>query len=83
MTLKDGIRAFQKSIIVLAAKVGDPIVCQKLKASTDVDENLKNVIRAAATAEDLDMIVVILRSDLLPHKLTPEQYKKVSNSYIT
>ncbi|GAB1213786.1 hypothetical protein ATERTT37_002939 [Aspergillus terreus] len=82
MTLNDGIRAFQKSIDALAAKVGDPIVCQKLKAFTDADEDLKNVIRAEATAEELDVIVAILRSDLLPHELTPEQYEKVFNSYV-
>jgi hypothetical protein len=81
MTLNNGIRAFQKNINVLATKVGDPTVCQKLKVFTDVDENLKNVFRAEAAAEDLDVIMVILWSDLLPHELTAEQYEKVVNPY--
>ncbi|KAL4897636.1 hypothetical protein BDV59DRAFT_47688 [Aspergillus ambiguus] len=82
MTLNDGIRAFQKTIDALAAKVGDPIICQKLKAFTDADEDIKNEIRDESTAEDLDLIVAILRSDLLPHELAPEQFEKVFNSYV-
>ncbi|PWY92708.1 PX domain protein [Aspergillus heteromorphus CBS 117.55] len=82
MTLHDGIKAFQKSIDALAAKVEDPILCQKLKAFTDADEELKNEVRAEAAAEDVDIIVAILRTDLLPPELTPEQFGKVFNAYV-
>ncbi|PYI01121.1 hypothetical protein BO78DRAFT_411711 [Aspergillus sclerotiicarbonarius CBS 121057] len=82
MTLNDGIKAFQKSIDALATKVEDPILCQKLKAFTDSDEDLKNEIRAEAAAEDVDIIVAILRTELLQPELTPEQFGKVFNAYV-
>ncbi|KAF9892851.1 hypothetical protein FE257_000440 [Aspergillus nanangensis] len=82
MTLNDGIRAFQRSIDALAAKVDDPILCQKLKAFAEADEEVKNEIRAESEAEDVDLIVSILRSEYLPHELTPEQFEKVFNSYV-
>ncbi|OJI85621.1 hypothetical protein ASPTUDRAFT_55238 [Aspergillus tubingensis CBS 134.48] len=82
MTLNDGIKAFQKSIDALAAKVDDPILCQKLKAFTDADEEVKNEIRAEAAAEDVDIIVAILRSEYLQPELAPEQFGKVFNGYV-
>ncbi|RAK78655.1 PX domain-containing protein [Aspergillus fijiensis CBS 313.89] len=82
MTLNDGIRAFQKSIDALAATVEDPVLCQKLKAFTDADEDLKNEIRAEATAEDVDIIVAILKTELISPELTPEQFGKVFNAYV-
>ena len=82
MTLNDGIKSFQKSIDALAAKVEDPILCQKLKAFTDADEDAKNEIRSEATAEDVDLIVAILRSELLTPELTPEQFERVFNGYV-
>lgn len=82
MTLNDGIKAFQKTIDTLAEKVGDPVVCQKMKAFIDSDDELKDAIRAEAVADDVDVIVAILRSDLLPQELTSEQFGKVFNAYV-
>ncbi|PLN82273.1 hypothetical protein BDW42DRAFT_184888 [Aspergillus taichungensis] len=82
MTLNDGIKAFQKTIDGLAEKVDDPVVCQKMKAFIDADDELKDAIRAEAVADDVDVIVAILRSDLLPQELTSEQFGKVFNAYV-
>ena len=82
MTLNDGIKTFQKSIDALAAKVEDPVLCQKLKAFTDSDEDVKNELRDEAAAEDIDLIVVILRSELFAPELEPEQFGKVFNGYV-
>lgn len=82
MTLNDGIKAFQKSIDALAAQVDDPILCQKLKAFTDADETVKNEIRNEATAEDVDLIVAILRSEYIAPEITTEQVGKVFNAYV-
>lgn len=82
MTLNDGIKSFQKSIDALASKVEDPILCQKLKAFTDADEDVKNVVRSEAAAEDLDLIVAILRSELFTPELAPEQFERVFNGYV-
>ena len=82
MTLNDGIKAFQKAIDGLVAKVDDPILSEKLKTFTDASEDIKNLIREEAAAEDVDIIVSILRSELIEPELTPEQVGKVFNAYV-
>ncbi|RJE21084.1 to PX domain protein [Aspergillus sclerotialis] len=82
MTLNDGIKAFQKAIDGLVAKVEDPILSEKLKTFTDASEDVKNLIREEAAAEDVDIIVSILRSELIEPELTPEQVGKVFNAYV-
>jgi hypothetical protein len=82
MTLNEGIKDFQKSINSLAAKVEDTILTQKLKSFVDADEDIKNIIREEAEAEDVDIIVAILRSELIQPELTPEQIGKVFNSWV-
>lgn len=82
MTLHDGIKSFQKSIDALAAKVDDTVLSQKLKAFTDADEDIKNEIRQEAASEDVDIVVAILRSELLPPELTSVQIGKVFNAYV-
>lgn len=82
MTLHDGIKAFQRAIDDMAARIDDPVLTQKLKAYTDADEEIKNEIRGEAAEEDVDMIVAILRSELISPPLTPEQIGKVFNSYV-
>lgn len=82
MALNDGIKQFQKSIDSLAAKVDDPVLTGKLKEFTHADENIKNEIRTEAATEDVDLIVAILRSDLIAPELTPEQVGKVFNAYV-
>lgn len=82
MTLHDGIKAFQKAIDEMVAKIDDPVLTQKLKAFTDADEQVKNEIRQEAAAEDVDIVVAVLRSELIEPALTPEQVGKVFNSYV-
>lgn len=82
MTLHDGIKAFQKAIDEMVAKIDDPVLTQKLKAFTDADEQLKNEIRQEAASEDVDIVVAVLRSELIEPALTPEQVGKVFNSYV-
>lgn len=82
MTLNDGIKTFQRSIDSLAVKVEDPVLCQKLKAFTDADEAIKNEIREEATAEDVDLIVAILRSEQIEPELAPEQFGRVYNGFV-
>jgi hypothetical protein len=82
MTLNEGIKDFQKSINSLTAKVEDTVLTQKLKSFVDSEEDIKNIIREEAEAEDVDLIVAILRSELIPPELTPEQIGKVFNSWV-
>ncbi|KAJ5124412.1 uncharacterized protein N7515_008237 [Penicillium bovifimosum] len=82
LTLNEGIKDFQRSIDTLAAKVEDTILTQKLKSFAEADEDIKNDIRADATNDEVDIVVAILRSDLLSPELTPEQIGKVFNGYV-
>lgn len=82
MTLNDGIRSFQRSIDGLAEEVDDHILTQKLKTFTDSDEDIKNIIREEAANEDVDLVVSILRSELISPELTTEQVEKVFNAYV-
>ncbi|KAI9847197.1 MAG: hypothetical protein M1837_003061 [Sclerophora amabilis] len=82
MTLNDGIKSFQKATDSLAAKIGDPILCEKLKKFVYADEEKKNMIRSEAVVDDIDLLVAVLRSDILGLDLAPEQVGKVFNAYV-
>lgn len=82
LTLNDGIRTFQKSIDALVAKIGDPVFCQKLKAFCDAPEGLKNEIRTESKTDEMDLIIVILRTELIYPPLNSEQIGKIFNAYV-
>ncbi|KAL9106079.1 MAG: hypothetical protein Q9227_008865 [Pyrenula ochraceoflavens] len=82
MTLNDGIRAFQKSIDSLVAKIGDETLTGKIKTFVNADEAVKNDLRGEATADEVDLVVVILRTEQFTPELSPEQIGKVFNAYV-
>lgn len=82
LTLHDGIKNFQRSIDALAEKIGDPVFVEKLKTYTDADDQVKETIRQEAINEDIDIIVAILRSDLIAPTLEPEQIGRLFNAYV-
>ncbi|KAK0657222.1 hypothetical protein B0T16DRAFT_316681 [Cercophora newfieldiana] len=82
LTLHDGIRNFQRSIDALAGKIGDPVFVEKLKKFTDAEEHVKVAIREEAESDDIDIIVAILRSDLIEPSLEPEQIGRLYNAYV-
>ena len=82
MALNDGIKTFQKNIDSLILKVDDPILAEKIKHFSDADEDTKNIVRSEAVVDEIDLIVVILRSELFAPELTPEQIGKVFNAYV-
>jgi hypothetical protein len=82
LTLNDGIRSFQKSIDAVILKIGEPVLCEKLKKFSDADEEVKTIIREESANDDVDLIVAILRSELITPPLTSEQIGKVFNAYV-
>jgi hypothetical protein len=80
--IRDGIRHLQKSIDTLVLKVDDPALCEKLQAFVNADEEIKDLARADAAAEQTDLIVIILRSDVFGPELKPKQIEKVFNGYV-
>ncbi|KAI1143573.1 succinate flavoprotein subunit [Hypoxylon sp. FL0543] len=82
LTLNDGIRSYQKSIDALAAKIGDDVFVQKLRQFTNAEEHIKVAIRQEAESDNVDIIVAVLRSELLEPSLTPEQIGRLYNAYV-
>lgn len=80
--LNDSIKDFQRSISAVAAKIEDTALAQKLKNFVDADESIKNEIRSEAESEQTDLIVVILRSELLSPELDAGQIGKVFNGWV-
>lgn len=82
LTLNDGIRNYQKSIDSLAVKIDDPVFVAKLKSYSDADQVVKDIIRDESIQEDIDLIVGILRSELIEPGLEPEQVGRLYNAYV-
>ena len=82
MAIHDSIRQVQKTIDVVAAKVDDPILVEKIQAYTEADEELKEEIRQEAEDQQLDLIVAVLRSEQFSRELTGDQIQKVYNAWV-
>ncbi|KAG6363428.1 hypothetical protein INS49_008527 [Diaporthe citri] len=82
LALHDGIKSFQKSIDAVAANIGDDVFVEKLKKYTDLEDHLKIAIREEAASEDVDLVVAVLRSDLIEPGLTGEQIQRLYNAYV-
>jgi hypothetical protein len=82
LTLNDGIKSFQKSIDTLIAKIDEPIFTDKLLRYINADDETRLILRNEAQAENMDIIVVILRSELLEPELSGEQVQRLFNAYV-
>jgi hypothetical protein len=82
LMLHDGIRHFQRSIDALAAKIDEPVFCEKLRIFCYSEEDLKNAVRKDAEDDDVDLIVAILRTELIEPPLSSEQIGKIFNAYV-
>ncbi|ETI26545.1 hypothetical protein G647_03322 [Cladophialophora carrionii CBS 160.54] len=81
-TLNDGIRQFQKPIDDMIAKVGDPVLTNKIRAFVDSPEETKAAVRTEAQKEEVDVVVAILRSEQFQPELTPPQIQRVYNAWV-
>jgi hypothetical protein len=82
LTLNDGIRNYQKSIDALGQKIGDQVFVDKLKQYVESDEHVKIAIREEAVCDDVDIIVAVLRSEMIEPALTAEQIGRLYNAYV-
>jgi len=80
--LNDGIKNYQRSIDAVSGKIEDDVLVLKLKTFTEADEHIKVAIREEAVADDVDIIVAALRSDLIEPALTAEQITRLYNAYV-
>lgn len=82
MALNDGVRSVQRSIDTLKQKIDEPIFAEKIHNYVEADEDIKNAIRAESQAEGTDLLVAILRSELLKPTLTMEDTGRVVNAWV-
>ncbi|OBT84866.1 hypothetical protein VE02_05904 [Pseudogymnoascus sp. 03VT05] len=82
MALNDGVRTYQKSIDSLIKNIDEPVFSDKLRLFTYADEEIKNIIRAESEADQVDLIVSILRSELIEPPLNGPQIGKIFNAYV-
>ncbi|KAF2707596.1 hypothetical protein K504DRAFT_446720 [Pleomassaria siparia CBS 279.74] len=83
MAINDGVRSVQRSIDTLGStKVKDDVLCSKIKAYVDADEDVKDIIRAESEKDGVDIVVTLLRSEYFQPELTSEQVEKIFNAYV-
>jgi hypothetical protein len=83
MAINDGVNSVQKTIDTLAAaKIKDDVLCAKIKAYVESDEEVKGVLRQEADSEQVDIVVTVLRSDFFKPELSSQQVEKVFNAYV-
>lgn len=83
MAINDGVRSVQKSLDTLAStKIKDDVLCAKLKAFVDADNDVKDIIRQEAESQRVDIAVAVLQSEYLHPELSAPQVEKVFNSYV-
>jgi len=82
LAINDGIKSTQKTIDALTVKVGEPVLCEKIKRYCEAEESVKEQLRRDAAEEQIDLLVVILRSEQLGMELKPEQIGRVFNAYV-
>lgn len=77
----DGIRALQRSIDVMIGKIDAPVFSEKIKAFVEADYPVKTQVRKDAQAEQVDIIVKVLQTDLLQPTLSDEETARAFNAY--
>lgn len=82
LALNDGIRTVSKSIETLEAKIPEPVFCQKIKNYVRSNDSVKTAVREEAKAEQVDLVVAILRSDDIQPELSAHQVEQAFNAYV-
>lgn len=82
LALSDGVRATQKSIDALYEKIQEPALCDKIRIFTESAEELKSGLRKEAANEQMDLIVVLLRSPQITPELQSETIGRIFNAFV-
>lgn len=74
-SLSEEVRALQEDIQAVEDKVEDPILCEKIKQFINAPRDVQKLFKADATAENLNLISVILRSEASPTLNRPQLHR--------
>lgn len=82
MTLSEGIKGYQKAIDSLVLKIDEKVFCDKLRTFVYSQPSTKSTVRQDSEEDQVDIIVAILRSELISPPLNGPQIGKIFNAYV-
>lgn len=82
LAIGDGIRSTQKSIDALHARIGDAALCDKINGYVHADIGLKEALRHEAKHDDIDLMVVILKTEKTLPILDDGRIGRIFNAYV-
>jgi hypothetical protein len=83
MAISDGITNIQKSIdMLISQRIQDFNLADRIKQYTASDDKIKEELKAEADAEQIDLLICIIRSEHFEPEPVPEQIETVWNAYI-
>lgn len=80
--INDGIKSLQKAINSLNEKLGEPRLAHKIANYTAASEAEKRELHREAAEEDLEILVVLLKTERLEPDLEPAEIERVFNAYV-
>jgi len=80
--ISDGIKSGQKSLDAMSSRIDDSALCDKIDAYVNANVDLKEALRLEAREEDIDLMVVILRTERFTPILDDNRIGRIFNAYI-
>ena len=82
LAISDGIKTTQKSLEALYTRIGDAALCEKITGYVNAEIGLKEALRLESKEEDVDLMVVILRTERFLPILDDERIGRIFNAYV-
>lgn len=80
--ISDGIKSGQKSLDAMSSRIDDSALCDKIDAYVNANVDLKEALRLEAREEDIDLMVVILRTERFAPVLDDHRIGRIFNAYV-
>ena len=80
--IRDGISHLQKTIDALSNKINEPKLAQKIANFTSSSEAEKYELRKEALQEELELLIVVLRTERLEPDLETNEIERIFNAYV-
>ena len=82
MAISDSISQIQKTLDTLQARMNEPLLCERIRAYVYSEQETKDRIEENAEEENIEKMVVILKTKLLKPDLPAEESEKILNTYV-
>jgi len=80
--ISDGIKSGQKSLDAMSSRIDDQALCDKITAYVNANVDMKEALRLEAREEDIDLMVVILRTERFAPVLDDNRIGRIFNAYV-